>query len=110
MMDSKLASKASNLPLASCKDLRRYDTQPLKLGNSCRDFAVHFLKLIYSFFVPVVANASSKYPCCVEIRVPSETETDGKIRREMDETGDKDKETNEIRMALDKVSVKPFRV
>jgi hypothetical protein len=108
MMDSKLASKASNLPLASCKDLRRYDTQPLKLGNSCRDFAVHFLKLIISFFVPVVANSSSKYPCCVEIRVPSET--DGKVRREMDESGDGDKETNEIRMALDKVSIKPFRV
>lgn len=72
-MDPNLASRAGNLPLVSCRDLLRYSNCPLLLSNSCRDFAVHFLKLITSYSVPVMPRSTSKYPCCVEICAPAET-------------------------------------
>lgn len=92
-MDPKLARKASSLPLAKCTDLRRYDKEPLILSELARDFSAHFLKLANAYKVPMVASSSSKYPCCVEIRVPAQTEMD------LDE-----KAPNEIRTALDKVT------
>lgn len=84
-MNPTLAKKASGLPLALCKDLRRFDTQPLVLSDASRGFSAHFLKLTHVFAVPTLATPSSKYPVCVEIRVPSETAEP--IRAALDQVG-----------------------
>jgi hypothetical protein len=101
-MNPKLASKASRLPLAKCGFLRIYDTQPLVLGKKARDFSAHFLKLLYAYSVPMVANSSSKYPVCVEIQVPAETDA---VMASDDDR--KEEPLNDIRLALEKVCFFP---
>ena len=83
-MDPKLASKASGLLLATCKDLRRYDTTPLVLSGSCRNFAAHFLKLLHHYHVPALASSSSKFTSCVIVRLLGERKAAGDVHDTLD--------------------------
>lgn len=83
-MDPMLAGKASKLLLANCKDLRRYDTSPLVLSSVCRNFSVHFLKLLLHHHVPALASCSTKFTSCVHISAPADRKASSDVYDPLD--------------------------